>query len=155
MSLVLVSLTNFWVMIATVAMSLIFYRLRHVYVSTARCLRRIEALGKLILVSIVSKFKSHKKKLFCTTETGRSAIISHTNATISGLSTIRATNSKQALINEFNDLQNRNTSCCFTFKASTRAIAFWLELICVCYMASAIGIFLVFQNRNFLFQFKF
>lgn len=48
MSLVLVSLTNYWVMMATVAMSLIFYRLRCIYVSTARCLRRIEALGKLI-----------------------------------------------------------------------------------------------------------
>lgn len=53
MSLALVSSTNFWVMLATVGMSLIFYRLRCVYVCTARCLRRIDALGKLISFHIV------------------------------------------------------------------------------------------------------
>lgn len=124
MSLILVSLTNYWVMMATIVLSTIFYRLRCIYVNTARCLRRLDALG-------------------------RSAIISRTNATISGLSTIRATNSKQTLIDEFNALQNQNTSVCFIFKASTRAIAFWLELICVLYMATAIGIFILFENRTF------
>lgn len=123
MSLILVGLSNYWVMAATIVMSVIFYRLRCIYVNTARCLRRLEALG-------------------------RSAIMSHTNATISGLSTIRATNSKDILITEFNALQNQNTSICFVFKASTRAIAFWLELICVFYMATAIGIFITFPNRK-------
>lgn len=147
MSLVLVSMTNFWVMMATVAMSLMFYRLRYVYVCTGRCLRRIEALGESSINS--NHLKNQLKNYILRIKIGRSAIISHTNATITGLSTIRATNSKQVLVNEFNELQNQNTSVSFTFKAATRAIAFWLELICVAYMAVAIGIFLVFQNRNF------
>lgn len=149
MSLVLVSSTNVWVMIATIIMSLISYRLRCVYVSTGRCLRRIEALGKSAIDMQTLFEKSHEKKFLYSFGIGRSAIISHTNATISGLSTIRATNSKHVLINELNELQNQNTSVCFTFKAATRAIAFWLELICVCYMAIAIAIFLTFQNRNY------
>lgn len=123
MSLILVSLSNIWVMVATIAMSLLFYRLRCIYVRTARCLRRLEALG-------------------------RSAIISHTNATISGLSTIHVTKSKDILIREFNELQDHNTSVCFIFKAATRAIALWLELICVLYMATAIGIFLALGQRE-------
>lgn len=47
MSLILVSMSNIWVMIATIAMSLIFYGLRHIYVSTGRCLRRMDAIGDL------------------------------------------------------------------------------------------------------------
>lgn len=46
MSLILVSLTNTWVAVATIGMSLVFYGMRHIYVSSARCLRRLEALGK-------------------------------------------------------------------------------------------------------------
>lgn len=34
-------------MAATIAMSVIFYRLRYIYVSTGRCLRRIDAIGKI------------------------------------------------------------------------------------------------------------
>lgn len=45
MSLILVALTNIWVMIATFVMTFVFYQMRHIYVSSARCLRRIEALG--------------------------------------------------------------------------------------------------------------
>lgn len=121
--MILVSLSNIWIMMATIGMSLLFYRLRYIYVCTARCLRRLEALG-------------------------RSTIISHTNATISGLSTIRVTNSKDILVREFNELQDHNTSVCFIFKATTRAIAFWLELICVLYMATAIGIFLSIEQSK-------
>lgn len=149
MSLVLVSSTNVWVMLTTVGLSLIAYRLRYVYVSTARCLRRIEALGMLILNEPVQKSLLQKNKLFLFFP-GRSALISHTNATINGLTTIRAANSKEILINEFNNLQNHNTSVSFTFKAATRAVAFWLELICVFYLATAIAIFLFVQNRKHL-----
>lgn len=159
MSLILVSSTSFWVKLATVGMCLICCKLRHLYVSTARCLRRIEALGMLILnVFIVGVFflqiKTNAISFF---ESGRSALISHTNATINGLCTIRATNSKQILINEFHDLLNRNTNVSYMFKASTRAVSFWLELICLFYLAIAIGIFLFCHNRNhfiFLFVFK-
>ncbi|XP_055302412.1 probable multidrug resistance-associated protein lethal(2)03659 [Sitodiplosis mosellana] len=122
MSLVLVSLTNTWVAVATLGMSFVFYGMRHMYVSSARCLRRLEALG-------------------------RSAIISHTNATINGLCTIHATKSEAVLLKEFNSLQNHNTSVGYIFKASTRAIAFWLELLCVLYMTVAIVIFLVLDKE--------
>lgn len=93
----------------------------------------------------ISKFllgtKKKKNKLI-----GRSAIISATNATITGLCTIHATKSEITLMEEFNSLQDHNTSVSFLFKASTRAIAFWLEIICVFYMTVAIVIFVAFEK---------
>lgn len=74
--------------------------------------------------------------------------MSHTNATISGLTTIHASKAEEMLIKEFNSLQDQNSSVSFLFKASTRAIAFWLEIFCVLYMAVTIMIFLAFENRN-------
>lgn len=46
MSLILVGLTNIWVMFATLVMSFVFYKMRYIYVNSARDLRRLEALGK-------------------------------------------------------------------------------------------------------------
>lgn len=123
MSITLVSIMNIWIMIATIGMGLIFYRIRCIYVCTARCLRRLEALS-------------------------RSTLMSHTNATISGLSTIRVTNSKDVLVTELGELQDHNTSIWFIFKGATQAIAFWLDLICVLYMATAVGIFLIYEERK-------
>lgn len=91
-------------------------------------------------------FKTYKIFYLLFVKKGRSAIISHTNTTISGLCTIHATKSEATLLKEFNSLQDQNTSVTFLFKASTRAIAFWLEFICVLYMTVAIVIFLVFEK---------
>lgn len=44
-SLILVLLANYWLVIPTVVMSIIFFGLRHVYVRTARCLKRMESMG--------------------------------------------------------------------------------------------------------------
>lgn len=60
--------------------------------------------------------------------------------------TIHATKSETTLIKEFHSLQDYNSSVSFIFKAATRAIAFWLELLCVLYMTIAIAIFLLFEK---------
>lgn len=147
MSLVLVALTNIWVMIATLLMTLVFYKMKYIYVSSARCLRRIEALGKYHIKYLkISKNIMYSLLLFSIA--GRSSIIGHANATISGLSTIHSSNAEEMLIKEFNMLQDRNSSASFIFKATTRAISFWLEFICVIYMAITLTIFIVFEKGN-------
>lgn len=45
-SLILVLLANYWLVIPTFIMSCIFYILRNIYVKTARCLKRMESMGK-------------------------------------------------------------------------------------------------------------
>lgn len=44
--IILVSMVNLWLLVPTFVMSLLFYGLRHVYVNTARCIKRVEALSK-------------------------------------------------------------------------------------------------------------
>lgn len=44
--MILVSITNYWLLFPTAIMTVIFYGLRHIYVNTARCIKRIESLGK-------------------------------------------------------------------------------------------------------------
>lgn len=81
--------------------------------------------------------------------TGRSPIFAHTNATISGLSTIRTYKSSETIIKEFNSLQNSNTSVCFLFSSLAKALALWLELVCVLYMAVVLLIFFIFEKGKF------
>lgn len=83
---------------------------------------------------------------------GRSPIFAHTNSTISGLTTIRAYKSNETLIREFNSLQDSNTSVCFVFNSSSRALALWLELICVLYMTIVIAIFFVFEKSELVWR---
>lgn len=76
----------------------------------------------------------------------RSPILAHTNATINGLSTIRASNAQQALSDEYDSHQDVNTSAYFMFLGTSRGLALWLELVCVIYMAAVLAIFLVFAD---------
>lgn len=76
----------------------------------------------------------------------RSPIFSHANATLQGLSTIRAFKAGQILSNEFDAHQDLNTSSWYLFLASTRAFALWLELVCAAYMATVLLTFLLIGN---------
>lgn len=76
----------------------------------------------------------------------RSPILAHTNATINGLATIRAFNAQQALSDEYDKHQDVNTSAWFLFLTTSRALALWLEVICVVYLAAVLGIFLIFAD---------
>ncbi|XP_059612038.1 ATP-binding cassette sub-family C member 4-like isoform X2 [Phlebotomus argentipes] len=117
----LVAIVNYWLLLPTFIMSLMFYLLRHIYVNTARNIKRVEALT-------------------------RSPVFSHTNATLQGLATIRAFNAQRVLTNEFDSHQDLNTSAWYLYLATTRAFALWLELVCVLYITSVTMSFLVLGN---------
>lgn len=119
----LVTIVNYWLLIPTFVMSLIFYGLRYVYVNTARSVKRLEALT-------------------------RSPVYSHSNATLQGLSTIRAFRAEEILVNEFDAHQDLNTSAWYLFLATARAFALWLEVTCVIYSASVIFSFLLFATES-------
>uniref|UniRef100_A0A1B0DIE5 Uncharacterized protein n=1 Tax=Phlebotomus papatasi TaxID=29031 RepID=A0A1B0DIE5_PHLPP len=46
----LVAIVNYWLLLPTFIMSLLFYLLRFVYVNTARSIKRVEALSKYIIL---------------------------------------------------------------------------------------------------------
>lgn len=43
---VLVSIANAWLLVPTLAMAAVSYGLRHVYINTARSVKRVESLSK-------------------------------------------------------------------------------------------------------------
>jgi ATP-binding cassette, subfamily C (CFTR/MRP), member 4 len=78
----------------------------------------------------------------------RSPIFSHANATFQGLTTIRAFNAEEKLSSEFDTHQDLNTTSWYLFLATSRAFAFWLEIVCVVYIATVTLSFLVLGNGN-------
>lgn len=50
-------------------------------------------------------------------------------ATLDGLLTIRAFQTEDRLLYEFNNLQDLHSGCCFTMLAVTTAFAFWLDCL--------------------------
>lgn len=55
--LTLVAVVNYWLLIPTFIMSLLFYGLRHIYVHTARSIKRIEAMSKYLYTLIYMTMK--------------------------------------------------------------------------------------------------
>ncbi|KFB46271.1 hypothetical protein ZHAS_00014256 [Anopheles sinensis] len=117
----IVALANYWLLVPTAIMGCVFYLLRFVFLRTARNVKRVEAIT-------------------------RSPVITHTNATVEGLATIRAFGAERNQEDAFHRLQDRNTSAAFLFGATTRGFAFWLDVICLLYIASVVLSFLVIGN---------
>lgn len=42
----LVAIVNYWLLLPTAVMGVLFYGLRHIYTNTARSIKRVEALSK-------------------------------------------------------------------------------------------------------------
>lgn len=76
---------------------------------TSRCINRIESLS-------------------------RSPVFSHMNATIQGLSTIRAFKAEKNVSEEFHKLQDKNTGAVYLYWATSRWFALMLDLVCVIYV---------------------
>ncbi|XP_055617495.1 ATP-binding cassette sub-family C member 4-like isoform X2 [Toxorhynchites rutilus septentrionalis] len=115
---VIISLANYWLLIPTAVVGVVFYILRFIFLRSARNVKRVEAIA-------------------------RSPVLAHTSSTIEGLVTIRAFRAQRQMLLEFDCRQNRNSSAAFMFGAITRGFAFWLDLICALYIAMVVFSFLV------------
>jgi hypothetical protein len=51
---------------------------------------------------------------------------------------------------QFHSHQNTNTSASFLFLATTRGFAFWLDIVCVAYVAIVIMSFLVLGSGEYI-----
>lgn len=77
----------------------------------------------------------------------RSPIFSQMSTTMHGLTTIRSFKAEEILINEFDNTQDGHSSAWFLFIASSRAFGFWLDMLCIIFIAGVVFSLLTF-NKN-------
>lgn len=102
---------NPYFLIPIIIIATLFYYLRNYYLKTSSSLKRLEA-------------------------TTRSPIFTHLSASLNGLSTIRAFQAEKILIAEFDSHQDMHSSAFYLFMATNRAFGFFLDFICVFYIAA-------------------
>ena len=71
-------------------------------------------------------------------------MLSHVTASLQGLSSIRAHNSQDLLIHEFNRCQDHHTEAWFLFVVTSRWFAYRLDILCLLFvfMASFTPVFI-------------
>ncbi|KAK7866057.1 hypothetical protein R5R35_013557 [Gryllus longicercus] len=106
---VVVVIVNYWLIIPTVIMGIMFYLMRQFYLATSRSVKRLEGIA-------------------------RSPVFSHLTASLQGLTTIRACRAEDTLIKEFDNHQDLHSSASYMFIALSRAFGFWLDFICAAYI---------------------
>lgn len=114
MSVVFVTgFVNPWIFIPTFFMVCLFIFLRQYYVRTSRSVKRLETVA-------------------------RSPVFSQINASLQGLSSIRAFNAQERFLEEFDNFQDIHTEAWFLFIAITRWLALRLDLLCTAFVSSVI-----------------
>ncbi|CAH0557993.1 unnamed protein product [Brassicogethes aeneus] len=108
--LVNVTISNPYVIIAMIVLGILFIFLRNWYIATAKAIKHIEGITK-------------------------SPMFSHVNSSLNGLTTIRASQAQQALINEFDHHQDVHTSSWFLTITCVVSFGLWLDIICVIFVA--------------------
>ncbi|KAF7993145.1 hypothetical protein HCN44_005926 [Aphidius gifuensis] len=104
-SLVIVCIVNYLFLIPLGIIFFVFYWIRKVYLRTSKNVKRLE--GML-----------------------RSPVFTHLNATLLGLSTIRAYGAQKILKAEFDRFQDQHSSSWYMFIATSTAFGFSLDIFC-------------------------
>lgn len=74
----------------------------------------------------------------------RSPVFTHLNATLQGLTTIRAYGAQRTLIMEFDKHQDLHTSAWYMYIAASSAFGFALDMLCFVFVAFVTFSFLTF-----------
>ncbi|KAJ3656713.1 hypothetical protein Zmor_015763 [Zophobas morio] len=122
--IVVIATVNVYFLIPTTFFLGLLIVLRMYYLKTARSLKRLDAIT-------------------------RSPVVGHLNATLEGLTTIRAFKAENSLRDEYDRHQDLYTSATYIFTNMMRAFAFGLDFLCTLFIAAVIARF-VFSNDVFL-----
>ncbi|XP_063924666.1 ATP-binding cassette sub-family C member 4-like [Zophobas morio] len=120
-SIVLVSLTNYWVILISLTLVLITCLCAFVFQATNRNLKRTEG-------------------------TTKSHVLAHVTATVQGLATIRASGAQEVLSREFDKHQELHTSASYLLTALYCALGFWTDLLSAIYVGVVTFGFLLIPN---------
>lgn len=72
------------------------------------------------------------------------------NATIQGITTVRAFGVQQLMKNQFDNYQNKHTSAYYTFVCCARSFGFWIDAISTVYIIVVTYSFLLLDNGKIM-----
>ncbi|XP_046392391.1 ATP-binding cassette subfamily C member 4-like isoform X2 [Ischnura elegans] len=121
--IVLVSVVNYWLVIPAAAIVILSYLMRIVYLATTTSFKRLEGIT-------------------------RSPVITHLNASLQGLTTIRALGAQGKLKSEFDGFQDQHSSAFYILLAAGRAFGLWLDILCFIYVTLVTLSFLFLGNNT-------
>ncbi|XP_022166670.1 probable multidrug resistance-associated protein lethal(2)03659 isoform X2 [Myzus persicae] len=119
--LIVVGIVNAYLILPTLAIVVIFFKMRTIYLTTTCNVKRLEGVA-------------------------RSPMFTHVNSTLQGLTTIRAFNVEQILIQEFTSHQDLHSSAWYLFMTLSRAFGFWLDIVCIFYTCLVTFFFIFIVN---------
>lgn len=118
-SIVLITVVNPIFLVLVVILGAISMVFRHVYLKTSKNIKRLEGIM-------------------------RSPVFTHLNATLNGLTTIRAFSAENILRDEFDKHQDNHTAAWFMYIAASSAFGFYMDLICFIFITLITFSFLIF-----------
>uniref|UniRef100_A0A1Y1K348 Multidrug resistance-associated protein lethal(2)03659 n=4 Tax=Photinus pyralis TaxID=7054 RepID=A0A1Y1K348_PHOPY len=119
----IIATVNYWLIIPTLVIFILFYFLRMFFLTTSRNIKRLEGVT-------------------------RSPVFGHLNASLQGLTTIRAFGAQQILEKEFDGHQDLHSSAFYTFISISTAFGYFLDLFCVVYIATVTVSFLLYDTGS-------
>ncbi|KAF5283707.1 hypothetical protein FQR65_LT13742 [Abscondita terminalis] len=122
--IIVVGVVNYWLMIPTFITLIVFFGLRKFYLTSSRSIKRLEGIT-------------------------RSPVFAYMNASLQGLTTIRAYGAESILEAEFDNHQDLHSSAWYLYLTTSRAFGCWLDLVCVVYIAIVTISFLTIVSEQF------
>nr|CAD7398178.1 unnamed protein product [Timema poppensis] len=120
-SLVVGVTVNYWFIIPILLLGTVLLIMRSIYLRTSKNVKRVEGITK-------------------------SPVFTHMNATLQGLSTIRAYGAQKILQQEFDKHQDVHSSAFYMFITTSSAFGFFIDFICFIYISLVTFSFLVLQE---------
>ncbi|CAH0558003.1 unnamed protein product [Brassicogethes aeneus] len=109
-SLVLVTVVNAYFLILVLFVGILFMFLRHIFLKSSKSIKRLEGIMK-------------------------GPVFTHLNATLQGLTTIRAYRAEAILKQEFDKHQDLHSSAWFMYIALSSAFGFYSDILCFFFVA--------------------
>lgn len=120
-SLVVAVSVNLYFLIPIAVMGLLFWFIRKIYLKTSKNVKRLEGITK-------------------------SPVFTHLNASLQGLTTIRAYGAQNILRSEFDRHQDLHSSAWYMFITTSQAFGFSLDLMCLIFIALVTFSFLLVED---------
>ncbi|KAI4464898.1 atp-binding cassette sub-family c [Holotrichia oblita] len=120
-SISLIIKINISFLFVTFAFGVVLIIVRHYYLPTSRNLKRLDNIT-------------------------RSPVIGHLNASLEGVTTIRANEAQNVLSAQFDNHQDLHSSSAYMYLTTNRAFGFYLDMLCALYISFVTLTFIVFDS---------